>query len=265
MTPQKIEREKPRAPTLCFIILAVSIVLLYIPILNVILQSFIQRMPQSFNLTFEWYKQLCHDQDLIDSIIRSFLIALGSSFISVLMALVSALSLLKTRFVGNKLLKFFSLTSIILPELVMALSLLSMFVIFQFDLGLHTVIVGHVTLTCGFALLIIVSRLEKIGTDLDDAAKDLGATDLQIIKKIYIPLLTPSLVSAYLLSIALSFDDFLLSYYLGGVGMDTLPVKLYSSMRFGHSPKILALSSLLILITVFIAVILRRINSKIIN
>jgi spermidine/putrescine transport system permease protein len=149
-----------------------------------------------------------------------------------------------------------------LPELVLSLALLSWFSVLHWELSLVTVVIAHVTLVLPFAILVIAARLTSMDASIEDAARDLGAGEWQVLSKITLPLLKPAIISAFTLSFLLSFDDFLVTYYTNGAGGDTLPVKLYALMKSGLTPKIQALSSLMLVFSIALVVILVKFRPK---
>jgi spermidine/putrescine transport system permease protein len=147
---------------------------------------------------------------------------------------------------------------LMLPELVLSLSLLSWFSALHWELSLMTVVVAHITLVLPFAILVIAARLQSMDSSIEEAARDLGAGEWQVLFRITLPLLKPAIISAFTLAFLLSFDDFLVTYYTNGSGGDTLPVKLYSLMKSGLTPKIQALSSVMLAFSICLVFILVR-------
>jgi spermidine/putrescine transport system permease protein len=186
------------------------------------------------------------------------LVAAISSLISTLFGAAAAIALQRSKFSAQKILELMSLISLVMPELIFALSLLSWFFIFKFQLSLATVIAAHVTFTLSFVLLTVSARLASLDRNIEQAAEDLGASPWQVLWRVIVPLLKPALGTAYILSFLLSFDDFLITFFTSGVGSDTLPIKLYSAMKLGHSPKLNALSSLMICFSVVVIALMLR-------
>lgn len=199
--------------------------------------------------TLFWYESLFADADLWQALMRSLFIAFFTGLITSFLGLWSALALHQWNFKFRPILESLSFISLIIPELVLALSLLNWFSILHFQLSLWTVVIAHVTLTLPFATLVIGARLQNFEVSLFEAAKDLGATANQIVLKVTLPMMKPSLMAAFLLSFLLSFDDFLVTFFTNGVGGDTLPIKLYTHMKVGLSPKLSALSSVMLFVS----------------
>lgn len=247
-----MERRRPKAPTFCFILMWVAFALLFVPVIYMALKS-LHDPSSSTGFTLKWYQQVFQDRRIWESLFRSLSIATLSSLFSVTLALLAALALLKSSFPLKKVLESFSLTSLVLPELVFALSLLSWFFLLSFELSLFTVGLSHISFTLAFSIMILKTRVQNLDRSLEEAAQDLGAKEWTIFWRIIAPQLTPALISAFLLSFLLSFDDFLITFFTNGVGRDTLPVQLYSSLKRGLSPKMTALSTLMLLFSAVLA------------
>ena len=250
-----IEKIRPKAPRALRLVLPVVLTALYLPLIVMVLNSF-------SGWTFKWYGELFADQDLFEALARSAVVATTSSALATVLACAAALALEKFVFVGRWPMRVLSTISLMLPELVLSLSLLSWFSVLHWELSLATVVIAHVTLVLPFAILVIAARLTSMDASIEDAARDLGAGEWQVLTKITLPLLKPAVISAFTLSFLLSFDDFLVTYYTNGPGGDTLPVKLYSLMKAGLTPKIQALSSLMLLFSIIMVMILVRYRPK---
>lgn len=233
--------------------LPLSLLALFAPLVAMFHASFGDE-PQS---TFQWYRELFNDQSLIEALIRSFLVAAISAAVATLLAVCNGLCVHRWFRSRLRYLSFLSLVSLMMPELILGLSLLSWFSFLQpiwhLQLGLATVVIAHATLTMPFASMVIVARLGEVDRQLDDAARDLGANEIDLLFRVTLPMLMPAVLAAYLLCFVLSFDDFLVSYFTNGSGQDTLPVLLYSLMKTGLTPKIQAMSSLVLLFTALVA------------
>jgi spermidine/putrescine transport system permease protein len=240
------EKVRPRPPGMTKAILYMVLLLLYLPLLVMITGSFIK----DGNFSFDWYQAVISDQTLIESLGRSLYLGAVASVGATGLGLLAALAIYKTDFPFKQYLNIFSVVSIVIPELVFALALLSWFVIVGLQLSLWTVVIAHITFCLAFSLFLIGSRLAQLDSALDDAARDLGASPWVCLQKVTIPLVLPAILASVVLCFLLSFDDFLISYFVNGVGSDTLPIKLYTAMKQGHSPKLNALSTLMIAMTI---------------
>lgn len=248
------EAARPKPPVLTKWIFIITLILLYLPIGMMMINSFINKE----GFTFAWYQIVFQDSVLIESLVRSMIVSVSAGIGASIIGTFGAIALARTRSRLKKTLDFFSTVSLILPELVFALSLLSWFFILKFDLSLITVIIAHITFTISFVMLTVGARLTSLDISIEDAARDLGANDMTVLFKILIPLLKPAIVTGFILSFLISFDDFLITFYTNGLGQDTLPIKLYSAMKVGLSPKLSALSTLMFLFTVLLTALFFR-------
>lgn len=245
-----LERARPTPPLLARFILRGTLVVLFLPLLALLVFSLIVRDTDGVaSFTLGWYQAALHDSVLWPAVMRSLLVATSASVLSTTLGLFAALMLGKWNVKGRGILTVLSSLSLTLPELVLALSLLSWFALIGLELSLITVIIAHITLTLPYSTLVVSARLRALENQFDDAARDLGATETQIFTRILFPLLRPALLNSFLLCFLLSFDDFLITFFNSGAGSDTLPVTLYASMKSGLSPKLHALSVMILLIS----------------
>lgn len=255
-----IEKTRPAAPRAAFAILGAVLFLLYLPIVVMMLNSFIVKTGESLTLTTEWYMAIFNDEDLLSALRRSLYVGVVASAIATLLGGMAAIALARTRFRYSRELQGMSYMSLIIPELVFALALLSWFFILKVPLSLLTVIFAHITFSLSFVLMTVSGRFQALDRSIEDAARDLGASEVLILRRIIIPLLGPALCSGYLLAFLLSFDDFLITFYTNGVGSDTLPIRLYVAMKMGLSPKLSALATLMFLFSLALIALLMKIR-----
>lgn len=222
---------------------------LYLPIIVLIAFSFNSKsFPQPFTeFTFKWYKELFETPELWISFFNSLAIASISTCLSIVLALMMlALNLYGTR-VERFLPLFFG--NLVIPETVLALALISFFALCNIPLGAHTLVVSHTVIALGFVVPILYGRFAALDPKLIEASLSLGATPRQTFLKIVIPQLKPAIISVALLVYVISFDDFILAYFCSGTSFKTLSIYLVSSLRYGISPVVNALSALLLLVT----------------
>lgn len=243
------ERIRPAAPFFARTTFKIVLLAFYLPLLVMIFSSLIEYKDDDWFFTLKWYQELLIDYLLIEALGRSLFVALISSAIATVIGVLGALVIYRIPFWGRKIILLFSKISLTMPELVFALSLLSWFAVFKINLGLHTVIAAHVTFCLSFVILTIGARIQTLSSKYEETARDLGASELIVLTRITLPLLKPAIWAGALLSFLLSFDDFLITFFTSGSGSDTLPVKLYSQMKFGLTPKLHALAVVMLLIS----------------
>ena len=227
--------------------------LLLVPLFAVVIYSFFEPVPNAGALVWQpsliWYQRLFQDQLLGKTLIMSLQIAAITSVIATVLGVAGAISLERTEFPGRRLLASLTMVPLVMPELVMGLASVIWFAFLGVGLGIHTIIMAHVTFALSYVVITVRARLAGFDASLEEAAADLGATPRKVFWKVTLPLMAPAIVAGAMMAFTLSFDDFLISFFTAGAGSDTLPMRLYSMIRFGLNREIYALSSLLILVT----------------
>lgn len=218
---------------------------LYSPLLILLFSS----LGRGEHSLFHWYIRAFSDPQLLHCLSNSVIIGLASTVCSTTLGLLAALGLRKKQFRGRVFFESLLNLPLVLPEIVMGLSLLVWFVFLNITLGLFSVVLAHTTFSISYVVLIIMARIAGMDENLEEAAADLGATPWITFWKVTLPLLLPAVISGALLAFTLSFDDFLITFFTAGVGSDTLPVRIYSMMRFGISPEMNAISSSVVVVT----------------
>lgn len=243
--------------------LSLGYLFLYIPILMLIVFSFNssrQDMVWS-GFTLHWYSALADDQEIISGFLLSLKIALMAATASVVLGTFAAFSLNNyRRFPGRALFKGMVSSPLVMPEVIIGLSLLLMFVSFEKmfgfpQRGLMTILFGHTVLGMAYATVVIESRLAEMSKSLSEAAMDLGCKPFQVFALVTFPNITQALASAWLLTFTLSLDDVVLSAFLTGPGYSTMPIVIFSRARLGLDPRVNVVAALTILV-VTIGVIL---------
>lgn len=255
--------KRPRAPWWARMTLYTCLAALYIPLVMMLIgavwvPSEDLTMGSEKTFTLKWFISILQDRELMTAFANSLGVAVISSVVATILGTAACIAIYKTRFWGKKLLENLNLIALVFPEIVFALSLLSLFFILGIGLGLTSVIIAHITFCLSYVMMTVSARLSVLDRSLDEAAQDLGASDFYILRTIILPLLKPGIMGGFILSFLISFDDFLITYFVNGVGSDTLPVKLYTAMKMGVSPKLNALSSLMFLATLCILLLLVR-------
>lgn len=237
------------------VIVGLAYLFLYLPIFVLVLFSF---NDASFSLdwsgfSLRWYKKLIHSPEILDALEVSLIVAMVTTFLSVVIGtcFVVASKWWRVTFLPNL---FYS--NILLPEIVLAIGILSIFTFFQIPLGYGSLIAGHTLLGLGFVIPIVKARFAELDPILTEASLDLGATYFQTFWKVIIPLLMPALVASGLLVFTLSMDDFLISLFCSGPTVQTLSVYVYSMIRTGVDPMINAISTCFLIISSLIVLLL---------
>jgi spermidine/putrescine transport system permease protein len=228
----------------------------YLPIGALILNSFNRsRFGTTWQgFTFNWYERLLLRDDLWAALLNSLQVATIASAGAMILGTCAAFALHRHRSRLQTAHEVLVTMPLVLPEILMGMSLLLLFVSLCRQLGLVTVTIAHVTFCISYVTLVVQSRLQDFDFQVVDAARDLGATRMQAMGKVVLPLLAPGILAGGLLAFTLSIDDFVVTFFVKGPGADTLPVVIYSMIKKSREfPVINALSTLLLLVT-FLAV-----------
>jgi spermidine/putrescine transport system permease protein len=225
--------------------------LLYLPIAVLIVFSFnatkLSATWQGFS--WQWYKLLAEDPALMTSLQNSLVVAAFSTLIALALGVSGVVGLERVAPRRRERMEGALLLPLVMPEVMMGIGLLLLFVLIGMPLGLPTVIIGHATFNVPVVMVIVRARLHKLDPRLEEAARDLGATPWQAFRRVTLPLLRPAIVGAALMAFTVSLDDFLVTFFTAGPGATTLPLKAYSMIKTGVSPEINALSALLVLVS----------------
>ncbi len=231
---------------------------LYVPIAVLVVYSF-NSARYSTNwqgFTLRWYAQLMTDTQLMDALVNSLVIAFTSSLVATVLGTLGAFAFYRYRFLGRKVLYTFIYVVMMSPDIVMGISLLMFFVTLGLATGGVTLLLAHITFCLPFVVVTVYSRISGFDRSVLDAAKDLGASELQVFRHVVLPLLMPAVIAGWLLSFTLSLDDVVVSFFTTGPSFDILPLRIYSMVRLGIKPEINALSAVMFalsLVTVSIA------------
>jgi len=197
--------------------------------------------------SLRWYDAFFHDSALIDSLVASLEIATVSALGSLVLGTMLALGLERVRSRRGRVIGAVTLLPLVTPEIVTGVAALLLFTGVGLKLSMTTVILAEVTFSIAYVTVIVRGRLAGISLEVEEAARDLGCTPFQALRLVILPTLVPALVGAGLLVFALVFDDFVLAFFTTGVSPQPLPVQVYSSIRFGVSPAINAIGTLMLL------------------
>lgn len=237
---------------------------LYLPIFILIIYSFnankVVGVWQGFSL--QWYEELFTDRAIASALKNSIWVATWSTLISTVLGTMAALVLERYRFRGRLTFDAVLYLPIIIPDIVMALSTLLFFVMVGIALSRNTILIAHVAFNISFVAVIVRARLATMDDNLEEAAADLGASEWTAFRRVTMPLLMPGIVAGALLAFTLSLDDFVITFFVSGPGSTTLPVRVYSMIKFGVTPEVNAISTLMLLgstiLVIFSLVIQRR-------
>jgi spermidine/putrescine transport system permease protein len=236
---------------------------IYIPILILIVFSF---NTQKLNIRWEgftlaWYTTLFRDSQVLLATRNTLIIAFVSTLVATIIGTTAALAMHRYRFPGHAASETVMYIPIVIPEVVMGISLLVFFVMLKFTLGLLTITLSHIAFNIPFVALVVRARLHGYDNSIDEAAMDLGANELTTFWRVTLPTIMPGVLSGALLALTLSLDDYVITYFTAGPGSTTLPLRVFSMVRFVVTPEINALSTLWVLI-VFVILFIGEIAQR---
>lgn len=225
---------------------------LFIPIFVVIVFSFnSQKSLQVMEgLSFRWYEEFWNDPTLRDSLFISIEIALITMLVATVVGTALAIGLVRAHSGTAKGANFLMLVPLITPEIVAGISALLIFSQLGIALSFWTIVLAHITFSISYVTIVVRGRLATIGVEVEEAAMDLGASKWGSVRLVLVPALWPAVVAAGLLVFALSFDDFVLSFFTTGEESQPLPVRIWSMIRFGVSPTINAVGTVMMVVSI---------------
>ncbi len=222
------------------------LILMYLPIVIMIFFSFnsTKSLVRFTGFSFRWYSQLFQNRIVWGALYNSITVAAVVTVISVVLALLMANAVVRYEYRGGSLIDAFIYIPIVIPEITESLALLIMFIFIGFPRGFWGVVIGHATFGATFAVVVLRARIAGFRKSVEEAAKTLGANEIQTFFRITLPILMPGIIAAALLVFTLSFDDFIKTSFTRGVGFQTLPLVIYSSAkRGGAAPDLNAIST----------------------
>ena len=246
------------------LIIALTLVFLYFPIFVLVLFSFNK---SSLNIRWEgftlsWYKELFSNTELLEAFFNTMLVGITSTVVAVVIGTISAVALYKYTFKGKTLINSLLYIPIVIPEVVLGISLLSIYTLFKMELGMGSLILSHIAFSIPFVVINVRSALAQTNPHLEEAAHDLGAGRLTTFFQVLLPTIMPGVKSGALLAFTLSLDDVIISYFTAGPGSNTLPLKIFSMIKTGITPDVNALSTLMLLATLVLLTVYSLINYR---
>ena len=236
---------------------------LYVPLAVVVIFSFndSELNAQWVGFTTRWYARLADDADMIRAAGNSLLIAVVASAAATVLGTLAGIAMHRYRL---RLLPALALAPVAMPELLLGVSLLLFFrQVLDLTLGLASILIAHITFSIGFVAVVVRARLAGMDESVFEAARDLGATPWQTFRRIMLPLILPALAAGFLMAFTLSIDDFVITFFVAGVGVTTLPLQIYSMIKVAVSPEVNAVSTLLMLLTVTVIVSASRLSPEV--
>jgi spermidine/putrescine transport system permease protein len=275
IAPPRIEARRHNLATILHATFAVlAYVFLYAPIVILVLFSFTTDAfgAKMEGFTFSWYTELLRDRRLMGATLNTVQVGLVSTLISTILGTTLALALERYRFRGRVAVDALLYLPVVIPEIVMALSLLAFFA-FSFSIleglfgikmsnGIVTVILSHIAFSISFVVIVVRASLKGFDRRLEEAAQDLGANEWQTFWRVTFPIILPGIIGGALLAFTISLDDFIISFFTTGPGVTLLPVEVYAQVKRAVTPKINAISTLMLLVSMLLVLLSQAVQRK---
>ena len=237
---------------------------LYIPIIILVTNSFNEdRYGLSWKgFSWNWYERLFNNDTLIQAAFHSVTIAFFAATLATIVGGLTAIALYRYRFRGKQAVSGMLFIVMMSPDIVMAVSLLALLMVVGLSLGFWSLLLAHVTFCLPYVTVTIFSRLNGFDARMLEAAKDLGASEVTILRKIILPLALPAVVSGWLLSFTISLDDVVVSSFVSGVSYEILPLRIFSLVKTGVTPEVNALATIMIVLSLGLVILSQLITRK---
>lgn len=242
------------------IVFVATMVFIYVPLLILIVNSFnASRFSTVWGgFSMRWYEALFDDRDIGRAIRNTAIVAAGAVIGSVIIGTLAGIVLARYRSGLRNVHQGIIALPLVMPDILMGISLLLFFISIGVRLSLTTIVIGHITFSISYVAATVQARLQDFDYSVIEAARDLGASRLTVFFRVFLPLLAPGIVAGAMLALTLSLDDFVITFFTAGPGASTLPIQIYSMIRFGTPPVINALSTIFIVLTFGIVLVYQR-------
>ncbi|WP_418882480.1 ABC transporter permease, partial [Waltera sp.] len=196
----------------------------------------------------KWYQELFHDRDLIQALKNSLILAISSCGVSAVIGTLGAVGLSRIHWKTKGVMEYISILPLMIPEIILGMVFLSVFSLMGLPFGMVTLVIAHTTFCVPYVFTMVRARLVGMNRSLEEAALDLGATKWQVFRDVILPQILPAILSGVLLAFAMSFDDVVISIFVTGPKVNTLPVKIYTKLKTGVTPEINALATVMLFV-----------------
>ncbi len=236
------------------IFLAVITVLNYLPIILTVVYSFNKSKLSSVweGFSLDWYKMLLRDGDIKKALLNSIILAFLACVLALIIGVSAALAMRGKKLFFDDFISNFASLPIMIPEIILGMVFMAIFSYMNLPFGFVTMTIAHASFCVPYVFLIVRARLMGMDLSLEEAARDLGASEFETFRDVTLPYILPGIASGLLLSFAMSFDDVVISIFTTGPSVNTLAIKIYTKMKTGITPEINALATVILVITVLI-------------
>lgn len=236
------------------IFLGLVTVLNYLPIILTVVYSFNKSKLTSVweGFSLDWYKMLFNDGDIKKALLNSIILAVLTCMLSLVIGVSAALAMRGKKLIFDDFISGFASLTIMIPEIILGMVFMAIFSYMNLPFGFVTMTIAHSSFCVPYIFLIVRARLMGMDLSLEEAARDLGASEFETFRDVTLPYILPGIASGLLLSFAMSFDDVVISIFTTGPSVNTLAIKIYTKMKTGITPEINALATVILVITVLV-------------
>ena len=243
--------------------LLIILLFIYLPIAYIVVFSFnsTKSLTTFSGFSLRWYEAMLKDSTMLESIYYTVIVAVIATVVSTIVGTITAIGLSKSRKLIKNLVLEINNLPVMNPDIVTAIGLMLLFISTKIQLSLFTLILAHISFCIPYVILSIMPKLRQLDDNVAEAALDLGATPWQALTKVIIPQIFPAIISGALIAFSMSFDDFVISFFTAGIGINNISMYVYSMKRY--NPSINALSTLIVIVVTVILIVVNIIpNGK---
>ncbi len=245
-----------------YIYMAIIIIIMYIPIMVTVFYSFNASKISSIwgGFSLNWYVELFSRRDIMEALGNSIILAALSGTFAVIIGTLGALGMTKTTCRFNGVISYLSTIPLMIPEIILGMVFLAVFSLMGLPFGMLTLTIAHTAFCIPYIFIMVSARLIGMDKSLEEAARDLGASQKRAFFDIILPLIMPAILSGALLAFAMSFDDVVISIFTTGARVNLLPIKIYTKLKTGVTPEISALATIILLVTIGLVLLSNQIS-----
>lgn len=244
------------------IYLGLVLAFIYLPIVFVVVYSFNGSKSTAVwkGFSLEWYQALLQDPSILEALGNSLLLGVLSCLAAAVIGTLGAVGLMKVEFRSKGVTEYISTLPIMIPEIILGMVFMAFFSVLSLPFGMVTLVIAHTAFCIPYILMMVKARMAGMDPALEEAAMDLGATPVRTFFDVTLPLVMPAVMSGAMLAFAMSLDDVVISIFVNGPRLNTLPVKVYTQMKFGVTPEINALCTVMLAVTLVILAVKKLVD-----
>ena len=246
------------------IYLAVIMIIMYLPLVFVVVFSFNEsKLTAAWTgFSLKWYQTLWHNEGLREALWNSIVLGILSCGVSAVIGTIGAIGMARVNYKSKGIVEYISTLPIMIPEIILGMVFLAFFSLLNLPFGMTTLVIAHTTFCIPYIFMMVKARLVGIDKSIAEAARDLGATQVRTFFDITLPLIMPAVMSGCLLAFAMSFDDVVISIFVNGSKLNTLPIKIYTQLKTGGTPEINALCTVILITVIFLLFITSALGNR---